>query len=575
MPPITIIEPNDAPAAEAAAPASPAPGKITITEPGDDSVQNAASLRKVLSFLPGGGAIAPDIAYGALADLPLGLAQAFAHGKQMFNQAITDRMGQPPSPTDAALSTQSDQNAAAARDWYQKNMHPENQPGADVGVGIGNTLPMLPAGVPIRLAQSAPATARFLAAIGNGTIFGGASAGASPVFSKDGGTVTDYGAQKADQVEHGAATGAVAGGVLHSLGSALSPVLDRGRQMLADAGISLTPGQRAGGWLQSLEDKQTSTPVLGAAVESAKDAGVQSFNRALYRNALQPLMDLSPQAAAHGEQILAGAQPGRDGVAAVGNALSDTYDAVLPHVSVNVQDPAFQRQMTQLNQLVQTLPADRAAQFRSLINYYVDARATPAGLMNGETLKEAESQLGRVARGYLGAADPDQRALGEAIAQAQANLRGLVGSQNPQYAPVIQATNAGWATLVQIERAAGYLGAPGGVFTPAQFASAVKATDNRVRSRGYARGEALNQDLADAAKDVLSPGKDSGTAGRLASSITDPTKWPGFAVGAAASVPYLLAQKFGPLLGDIAKRFAPYAGAMISGSQTAEQGDTK
>jgi len=83
-----------------------------------------------------------------------------------------------------------------------------------------------------------------------------------------------------------------------------------------------------------------------------------------------------------------------------------------------------------------------------------------------------------------------------------------------------------------------------GIFTPAQFKTAVRAGDRTMRKGSYAKGSAIMQDLADAGSSVLnSKIPDSGTAGRLlgagaglGAGVYNPAI-PASLVG--ASVPYL------------------------------------
>ena len=54
-----------------------------------------------------------------------------------------------------------------------------------------------------------------------------------------------------------------------------------------DEGIGLTPGQNAGGWLKSMEDKATSIPLVGDVINSARRRGLTEFNAAAIERAWQ------------------------------------------------------------------------------------------------------------------------------------------------------------------------------------------------------------------------------------------------------------------------------------------------
>jgi hypothetical protein len=136
--------------------------------------------------------------------------------------------------------------------------------------------------------------------------------------------------------------------------------------------------------------------------------------------------------------------------------------------------------------------------------------------MNGESLKAAESELGRAARGYRGSPDFDVRQLGDALTAVQQSVRNTLVRSNPAHADELSRINAGFANLARVEDAAGRLGSKEGVFTAAQLSAAVRSADKSVRKNQFARGHALMQDLSDAGENVLgSKYPDSGSIGRL------------------------------------------------------------
>jgi hypothetical protein len=78
--------------------------------------------------------------------------------------------------------------------------------------------------------------------------------------------------------------------------------------------------------------------------------------------------------------------------------------------------------------------------------------------------------------------------------------------------------NSAWANFVRLRGAAGSQGAMnnGGIFSPAQFQSAVRAADKSVGKGASATGNAPMQGFSQDAMSVLGKGyPDSGTAGRL------------------------------------------------------------
>jgi hypothetical protein len=109
------------------------------------------------------------------------------------------------------------------------------------------------------------------------------------------------------------------------------------------------------------------------------------------------------------------------------------------------------------------------------------------------------------------------------------------------------------------------------VFTPGDFMAAVRQGDPRIRHRGFARGEALEQDWGSAGQQVMGNRyPDSGSPGRLLQATPQ-----GLLTGLAtlpAAIPYtrpgmsLMNQWYSPggfngLLGSTLRTGAPLAGA--------------
>lgn len=335
------------------------------------------------------------------------------------------------------------------------------------------------------------------------------------------------------------AKAAAAGGIGSALGAGLAkyaagraPIRPNAdAELLAKEGISLTPGQNAGGVLKNWEDKATSMPFVGNVIQNARLRGIQDFDKAALNRALEPI----------GQQA---DDVGRAGFKSTKQAISDAYDTVLPKLNNIHQDPQFVDDMAQLKQLAGTMPKDKADQFNKILDYYVDSRFTPAGRMSGETMKQVESDLGRESIGYRGSPIPDDRKLGDALRQAQENLRQMVKRTNPQNADDLQKVNEAFSNYAILRKAASMTGTAknDGLFTPAQLNNAVRAADKSAGKARYASGTAKMQDLTDPAMRVMpSSVPDSGTSGRLMADLTNPFNWPGLATKGALALPLMAA----------------------------------
>lgn len=295
--------------------------------------------------------------------------------------------------------------------------------------------------------------------------------------------------------------------LLRGASAVAEPAVDDSIKTLIDAGVKVTPGQlgrssgtRFGERLARTEDRATSTPFVGDRIVSDRNESLASFARATINRAVEPI----------GVKLPDNIKPGRAAVKWAGDKLSDAYEALLPRLRVQGDDQ-FLGELTSIHGDAQTLAPARVTQFNSILNdlgrFWQGGQA-----LSGDALKAIDTRLGERVRRFSSSPDADQQDLGDALQSVRDALHGLAARQNPQYAGELQSINQGWKGLVQVEKASA--NSKAGI-SPAGYSQAVKQSSDTVRRRGYARGEALNQDLADAASDVLpSEIADSGTAGR-------------------------------------------------------------
>ena len=309
----------------------------------------------------------------------------------------------------------------------------------------------------------------------------------------------------ATQVGIGALGGGVGAAIPSLVSRVIQPNTSPAVRKLIDAGITPTPGQILGGAAQRLEDAATSVPFVGDAIKGAQRRAVMDFNRAAINRALKPI----------GETLPESMPVGNEAIRYMGDKLSQAYDDLLPKLRIRIDDD-FTKEIDGLRNLAQDLPEARTAQFEKYLENNVLNRFTKEGNMLGDTMKQVDEKLGKDIRRYANAQDPDQQIFGDALKETQAILRRLVERGNQEHAPRLAAINEGWANLVRVEKAASMLGAKEGVFSGANLRNAVKSSDARIRKRGFGRGEALMQDLADAGEKVLGQKvPDSGTPFRM------------------------------------------------------------
>jgi hypothetical protein len=334
-----------------------------------------------------------------------------------------------------------------------------------------------------------------------------------------GGALAGYQLREDDTLE-GAATGAALGGIGGKLGdklvkgisSVVSPTVSKYARALLGENVRLTPGQMLGGTAQRIEDKISSIPVLGDVVANARIRGLEDFNRAAVNRSLTPIGAKLPDDVA-----------GRDAVQYASDALSNNYNNLLKGATFK-PDQTYGQRLGSLLGMSRNIPEYGAKPLRDFIATNIRPRMGAGGSLSGEQFKEIDSLLGQEMKDYLGSQSPNDRKLGRAFQQLQAELKNSLGRSNPTIRSALDNTDEGFANLVRVQnassRGSGAKGVDPGVFSPSQLSAAVRATDQSVRKNRVAKGTALLQDLSDAGTAVLPQQvPDSGTAGRMAAML--------------------------------------------------------
>jgi hypothetical protein len=363
----------------------------------------------------------------------------------------------------------------------------------------------------------------------------------------------------------GAAGGAAGNLIPKALGRAVSPNISADVQTLMREGVTPTPGQILGGAAQRIEDGLTSVPIMGDSIKAAQRRAIEGFNKAAINRALGKIGESADSV-------------GNEGVEEAAKKIGAQYNAILPKLTAKADDEFLKTVITQVQEVGQNLPPERAKQFKSLVQHQVLNKFDDVGQMPGEKLKQVQSTISRLARGYSKSEDMDARSMGYALESVEEQLRGMVRRSNPEFAEGLQAADEAWANFVRVRRAAAMQGAKEGLFTPAQLRSAVRASDSSVQKGDFAKGKSLMQDLTDAGEKVLgSKVPDSGTPFRLNNVLMgaggyylDPSILGGTLLGAGAYTPpaqkalaALLTKrpKKAGLLGDQIEGTAPYLSA--------------
>lgn len=406
-----------------------------------------------------------------------------------LNNWIADKTGLVPKLPVGGVDQQVRQREAE----YQAKRAAAGESGFDGWRTGGNFL----SGFAVPTAGATSAVGRIAAGAFNGAVGGGLS----PVSN---GNFWD---QKTGQVVGGAALGGAIPAVIGGVARVVSPKasINPAVQTLRKEGITPTPGQVLGGAAQRTEEKLSSLPIIGDAINGAKTRSVNQLNAAVANRALKPVGAKLPEG-----------MVGRDAVEFVGDTLGQKYDQLMPRLTVKA-DQQFATDLNGLRSMVRNGSMDPkyANKFDRYIRSNVLGKFKGQNALTGQTTKDIESDLGQEIARYSRSQDPDAMLYADALKEVQANLRGLVERSNPAASKELKAINTGYANFKRMERAASSVGAEDGLFSAGQLQTAVKALDRSKDKRAFSRGTALLQDLSDPAKAVLGPKvPNSGTADR-------------------------------------------------------------
>jgi hypothetical protein len=346
----------------------------------------------------------------------------------------------------------------------------------------------------------------------------------------------------------------------------VSPTVDPGVRALMAEGVTPTVGQILGGGFKRAEEGLTSIPVIGDFIKSAQARAAENVNRAAINRALTPINEKLPVDF-----------KGRDAIRFASEKLDDAYGALLPKMTV-VQDTPFQTSISNLRNMVDNGAINQAS--KDFFNKWIDGNVLNKfqgqGAVTGQTLKQVQSDL-RETISRLGAStDADQRLIGEALKEAQDQVRQLVTRNNPKFSKELKAIDTGYANFKRVEAAAALSGAEAGIFSPAQLQSAVRTMDRSKDHSEFSKGQALMQDLSEPAKTILGNKlPDSGTpyrslAALIASGGAGAAGYPAIAAGMLAG-PALYSAP-GQRLAAAALTARPAGAAAVANQLRANQG---
>lgn len=431
-----------------------------------------------------------------LVDIGQGVMQLGAHAGPSITPPPPPGMDAWPADINPAipqgLAPGADQAIAQQQAGYAQDRAAAGGEGMDWMRLGGNITAMLP----MSLATPAPTT--LGGALTGGAIGGAASSALAPVAMPG----ANFWLEKAKQAGTGLATGAAAGGLVNMASKFVAPKVSEAVTALQKRGVTPTPGQILGQGAAKMEDRLTGIPILGNAVASSQKRALDQFNAAVLDDVLSPIGAKAP------------GKIGYEGVDAVHGIIGKAYDDLLPQLTFKADD-ALVGELDNIAKMAAEMPEEQARRFNEIVTKKVISRLSQTDMMDGKTFKGVESELSRIAKGLLRDSSFDNRELGAAVNEVLTSLRSNLERANPQHQGMLGKLNESFSKLVKLENAAARIGTDDGIFTPAQFMAAVRASDSSIRKNKFARGEAAMQGLAREGKQVLGAKyPDSGTVGR-------------------------------------------------------------
>lgn len=445
-------------------------------------VQSAPAVGSSLANqIPTGGVQAPSVQQTAPSGFKQGLLDPFRGGAQLIAKTLGG-MGSDYFKGEAARM---DESLKAQEAQYQAERAAAGQEGFDTSRLFGNILN------PANLLPVGGATP-FTKALTTGAVSGALQ----PVIGEE-----DFATEKAKQVGAAGLGGVLGAKAVTVGGKVLNPLTSKAEQTMRDLGVTLTPGQTAGGQFKDIESFAASVPLVGSYISDAKERALYSFNKGVINKALKKV------GAQLDEDVI-----GRDAVQAVNDIVDDKYTKVLSKMSFKLDFPTYTGMLKASK--APTSSADRVRVSDELQAIVFD-RLPKGEPISGETYKQIESQLRQRAEQLNRGTISDQD-VGAALRAASVSLKEGLRKQNPEYTSELRRIDSAYGDIAVMKTAAANTGAENGVFTPRQYKTAVRQSDRTRNKSLYAAGQARGQDVAESAVSVMEPKQTANLEGRIA-----------------------------------------------------------
>lgn len=443
----------------------------------------------------------------------MGLKDPITAGAQMLPRGlefVTSLGGAAPNVVSRFFGSEAkrvDEMAKAEEAQYQQGRLERGEEGFDIARLGGNIVNPANIAVGLRAGQALGGASKLRQALA-----GGAASGLmAPVTSGE------FGEEKLKQGAIGAAGGAVGSAAATVLGKAANPLVSKAEQTMKDLGVQMTPGQLMGGQVRDVERFLEVVPLVGSYITNAKERAIFQFNKGVINKALNKVGTKLPA------DVI-----GRDAVQEANSIIDKAYDDVLSKVKFSFDTNVYNEGIKAINKA--GLNPSQRAELVSKLDKIVLENFRTQGSVDGLVYKGIESDLRKEALSFTTSQTKAERDVGQAMFDVLDVLKNNLRRQNPAETSVLRRVDSAYGDLAVMKTAAANSGAANGVFSPKQYATAVRQRDSSRNKTAFAAGSARGQDVADAAVEKLAETSSQYQTGRqtvqavgLGTAIAEPT----------------------------------------------------
>lgn len=323
--------------------------------------------------------------------------------------------------------------------------------------------------------------------------------------------------------------GSVAGEQAVKLGAKAlrGPVAQEFVSGLYEKGIRPTLAQALGGGWKEAEEKLTSLPLVGSAVQRAQKRALESFNTASIKGIIDELNTGLMESGEGRALIPAGAnaisqevtnlgkiEPGARGLESAYNAVSKVYDDLAEN-SRGAVTPELSSALTEARDRMHGISEEAGKSFDSLFNQYIGNRLDPNGPIDGRTMKEIDSDLTRLISDLKSGGSVDKN-MANAFENVRNSFDQMMDTINPGYQSIKRNADAAYRKLALLGKAStSSVGSE--LATPANLAQQLRAEDTSRWNANFAMNRSDWSDWARQNIELMgNKFPESGTAARSA-----------------------------------------------------------